>query len=608
MTHVTAGEHRSFRKPLVGFAGMLAAATALSSAATQYIADQAGYSPLLGQPITGHLYAPWAWLQWQQAPWAPDLHTAFALAESGLLATVALGALAAMSISNMQRRRPRKYVDAHGTARFATEKEIRASGLLPGLSGVYVGAWTDHKGALHYMRHDGPEHIAAIAPTRSGKGVGLVLPTLLSWPASTVVFDEKGELWNLTAGWRAQHAENVVLRWQPGSPDQSCGFNFLEEVRVGTPYEVADAQNVAIMLCDPEGKGLKDHWDKTAYALITGVILHECYRAKGRGETASLPDVAYALSNPTRPADVIYQEMIHNTHLNGQRHEVVAAAGRDQMNREAKERTAVHSTATTYLELFRDPLIAGNSRQSDFRITDLMNHDRPVSLYILVAGSDKVRLRPLVRLMLTTIMRGLTGVNIEYRDGKPTTPHQHRLLLMLDEFPSLGKLAVIEDALAKCAGFGIKAYLVMQDREQLLAAYHAHETIMSNCHIRIAYAPNKIETAEWISKMLGTRTVVLDSYSESGKRSGFLSQVTHTFHQTSRPLITPDEVMRLQAPRKEGDRIVEAGELLLFAAGMPPIRGSQILYFQDPTFAWRASIPPPATPQTIRRTERYVIS
>jgi len=309
------------------------------------------------------------------------------------------------------------------------------------------------------------------------------------------VFDEKGELWNLTAGWRSQHAENVVFRWQPGSPDQSCKFNFLEEIRLGTPYEVADAQNVAVMICDPEGKGFKDHWDKTAYALITGLILHELYRARALGEVASLPDVAFALSDPSRTADALYQEMIDNRHLNGQRHSVVAAAGRDQLNREPKERTSVHSTATTYLELFRDPLIAGNTKTSDFRIADLMNHEKPVSLYILVPGSDKVRLRPLVRLLLTTIMRGLTGVDIRYTDGKPHIPHKHRLLLMLDEFPSLGRMTVIEDALAKCAGFGIKAYLVMQDREQLLAAYHAHETIMSNCHIRIAYAPNKIETA-----------------------------------------------------------------------------------------------------------------
>ncbi len=607
MANETPAARKSIWKPIIGAAGMLLGATALCSAATQYIASQAGYDPVLGPPILGHLYAPWAWLQWQQASWASSLSSAFSSVESGMLAAMSLGMLGVFTASNARRRRPRKYDDAYGTARFATEKEIRDSGLMPGLAGVYVGAWTDRKGELRYLRHDGPEHIAAVAPTRSGKGVGLVLPTLLSWPASTVVFDEKGELWNLTAGWRAQHAENVVFRWQPGSPDQSCKYNFLEEIRLGTPYEVADAQNVAIMICDPEGKGFKDHWDKTAYALITGLILHECYRAIARGEVASLPDVAYSLSDPSRTADALYQEMVNNRHLNGQRHSVVGAAGRDQLNREPKERTSVHSTATTYLELFRDPLIAGNTRTSDFRVADLMNHDKPVSLYILVPGSDKVRLRPLVRLMLTMIMRGLTGVDIRYDEGKPIIPHKHRLLLMLDEFPSLGRMTVIEDALAKCAGFGIKAYLVMQDREQLLAAYHVHETIMSNCHIRIAYAPNKIETAEWISKMLGTTTVVMDTYSESGKRSGFLSNVSHTYHQNSRPLITPDEVMRLSAPRKERDRIIEAGELILFAAGMPPIRGSQILYFRDPIFAWRASVPPPTQHASIRGQLTYAV-
>jgi type IV secretion system protein VirD4 len=607
MANETSAARKSVWKPIIGTAGMLLGATALCSAATQYIASQAGYDPALGPPIVGHLYAPWAWLQWQQAPWASSLSSAFSAVESGMLAAMSLGMLGVFTASNASRRKPRKYDDAYGTARFATEKEIRDSGLMPGLSGVYVGAWTDRKGELRYLRHDGPEHIAAVAPTRSGKGVGLVLPTLLSWPASAVVFDEKGELWNLTAGWREQHAENVVFRWQPGSPDQSCKYNFLEEIRIGTPYEVADAQNVAIMICDPEGKGFKDHWDKTAYALITGLILHECYRAKARGEVASLPDVAYSLSDPSRTADALYQEMVNNRHLDGQRHSVVGAAGRDQLNREPKERTSVHSTATTYLELFRDPLIAGNTRTSDFRDADLMNHDKPVSLYILVPGSDKVRLRPLVRLMLTMIMRGLTGVDIRYDEGKPVLPHKHRLLLMLDEFPSLGRMTVIEDALAKCAGFGIKAYLVMQDREQLLAAYHVHETIMSNCHIRIAYAPNKIETAEWISKMLGTTTVVMDTYSESGKRSGFLSNVSHTYHQNSRPLITPDEVMRLRAPRKERDRIVEAGELVLFAAGMPPIRGSQILYFRDRIFAWRASVPPPSQAASIRQQLTYEV-
>ena len=120
------------------------------------------------------------------------------------MAVVALVVLAA------RERRALRHDDVHGTAHWASRAEIKATGLLPGPGrpgvGVYVGGWTDRRGRLHYLRHNGPEHIAAIAPTRSGKGVGLVVPTLLSWPHSVVVNDQKGELWSMTAGWRNAEA------------------------------------------------------------------------------------------------------------------------------------------------------------------------------------------------------------------------------------------------------------------------------------------------------------------------------------------------------------------------------------------------------------------
>jgi hypothetical protein len=123
-------------------------------------------------------------------------------------------------------------------------------------AGVYVGGWRDDRGRLHYLRHNGPERIAAIAPTRSGKGIGLVVPTLLSWPHSLVVNDQKAELWHLSAGWRAQEAGNIVLRFDPGAASGSIGFNPLAEIRLGTPREVGDVQNLVTILVDPDGKGL----------------------------------------------------------------------------------------------------------------------------------------------------------------------------------------------------------------------------------------------------------------------------------------------------------------------------------------------------------------
>ena len=447
----------------LGSFGVAVGAAIVSGAASQFVAYRVGYHPALGAPVLGHLYAPWKWIEWQQAPWSIGARRTFQIVDAGMFTAATAALFGGLAYSSSSRRRPKKHEGVHGTARFQSETEVRKSGLLPRKpgqphAGAYVGGWTDQKGRTHYLRHDGPEHLIVIAPTRSGKGVCNVNTTLLSWPASVAVYDEKGELWELTAGWRAKHAGNIAIRLEFGAVEGSAGFNFLEEVRLGTPHEVADAQNIAQMLCDPNGKGLEDHWQKTSFALLTGLILHVLYARKTRGETASLSDVARALSDPARPADQLWQAMVDNLHLKTGPHPTVAAAGRDMMDREARERGSVLSSAKTYLTLFGDPLIAQNTQRSDFRIMDLMDHERPVSLYVITRGSDKERLRPLVRLLFTMMARTLMGVPVTFQNGQPVMPHKHRLLMMLDEFPSLGRMHVIEDALPKCAGYGIKCF------------------------------------------------------------------------------------------------------------------------------------------------------
>jgi type IV secretion system protein VirD4 len=604
---------RTLRKTTVlGSVALIGGMVALSSAATQFAAWQVQYHSALGTPWVGHFYAPWSWIAWQQSPWAPNASATFRIIDSSLMGVVSIGMLACVAVSNGRRRKPVKHEGVHGTARFQSELEIRRSDLLPrhgqSHAGVYVGGWTDAKGCVHYLRHDGPEHCMVIAPTRSGKGVGNILPTLLSWPASSLIYDEKGELWALTAGWRAQQAGNVAIRWEPGAVESSAGFNFLEEVRLGTPYEVADAQNIAQMICDPNGDGIegKDHWGKTSFDLLSAVILHVMYTARAERKTASLAGVAFALSDPEEKSDALWEEMRTNRHLPTGAHAVVAAAGRDQLDRPERERGSVLSSAKTYLTLVKDPIVAANTRRSDFHITDLMNHERPVSLYIVTRGGDKERLRPLVRLLLTMAMRQLMGVALKYQDGQPLMPHRHRLLMMLDEFPSLGRLQIIQDALPKCAGYGIKAFLAAQNREQMFGAYGQHQSITANCHVRIVYAPNEWESAEWISRMIGNTTIVKQDVTESGTRFGPLKNVSRTYHEVSRPLLTPDEIMDLKKPRKgEDGQIIESGAMVIFMAGERPIFGTQILYFLDPVFARRATIEPPATGSTRRERQLF---
>ncbi len=499
-------------------------------------------------------------------------------------------------------RRLRPFENLHGSARFARFDEIKKMGLLEP-SGVYIGGIKNREKTL-YLRHNGPEHILAFAPTRSGKGVGLVIPTLLSWPESLVCLDIKGENWALTAGWRKEHGRNICLKFEPSATHGSVKFNPLSEIRLGTEKEVSDVQNIATMIVDPDGRGLSDHWAKTGYSLIVGTALHCLYVEKAQGRIATILDIANCLADPERPLEKTFQEMLTTAHRVDGPHPVVAACAREMLNKAENELSGVVSTAMSFLSLYRDPVVAKNTAYSEFKISDLMNYERPVSLYIIVPPSDKDRLKPLIRLLINQIVRSLTQT-MEFKDGESVRHYKHRLLLMLDEFPSLGKLDIFQESLAYIAGYGLKAYLITQDLSQLHAAYGKDESIMSNCHIRIAFAPNKPQTQELLSQMLGTASINKLSTS-STKLPGLLkpAQFSTQWVETQRPLMTPEECGRLPGPIKDKDgKILEAGDMLIFSAGFVPIYGKQILYFKDPVFKARSEISAPR--ETEKVTEDF---
>lgn len=576
--------------------------------ATQYAAHKLGYQELLGLPLlkmkTWKLYSPWDFFIWLwRYGHVPDTDKVWKVGEY-IIATLHFLFIPAIWINVRAAKKASGKSDLHGSAHWATEDEIRETGLLQKKpTGVYVGAWLSpappRRGLrlrkpktvpMHYLTHDGPEHVLAFAPTRSGKGVGLVIPTLLSWRQSAVVHDIKGEAWAVTSGYRAATGQ-ICLKFDPTARDgSSVKFNPLDEIRIGDEREVADVQNIATMIVDPDGKGLADHWAKTGHALLVGAILHVLYSEKDK----TLRGVASFLSDPARTMEQTMEAMMNTHHLGDQPHQVVAECGRDMLNRSENERSGVLSTAMSYLSLYRDTIVAKNTERSEFKIRDLMNHDKPVSLYLVVPPSDKDRLKPLVRLVLNQIVRLLTE-KMEFRDGRSVAGYKHRLLLMIDEFPSLGKLEIMEEALAFIAGYGLKAYLICQDVTQLQKAYGREESIISNCHVRVAYAPNKIETAKMLSEMCGTMTVFKVMRNYSGNRlNPVLMHVMAQEQETQRPLLTPDECMRLPGALKsaDGQQIVEPGDMLIFVAGFAPIYGKQILYFRDPVFDRRSKALP----------------
>jgi len=523
---------------------------------TQWVAFRLGFQPQLGPAwfeIAGWpVYYPpalfWWWYFYEA--YAPRI-----FAEGGIIA--ASGGFISIAVAitmSVMRAREANDIDTYGSARWADRTEIERTGLL-GPDGVVLGRYE-----RDYLRHDGPEHILCFAPTRSGKGVGLVVPSLLTWPGSAIVHDIKGENWQLTAGFRAKHGR--VLLFDPTNA-ASAAYNPLLEVRRGE-WEVRDVQNVADVLVDPEGSLEKrNHWEKTSHSLLVGAILHVLYAEADK----TLAGVAAFLSDPRRTIEATLDAMMATRHL-GEKgpHPVVASTARELLNKSDNERSGVLSTAMSFLGLYRDPVVAAVTSRCDWRIADLIADPKPSTLFLVVPPSDISRTKPLIRLVLNQIGRRLTE-DLHAKDRR------HRVLMLLDEFPALGRLDFFESSLAFLAGYGIKSFLIAQSLNQIEKAYGANNAILDNCHVRVSFATNDERTAKRVSD------------------APWLGHIMVSRSETARQLLTPGEIMQLPPD----DEIV-------MVAGTPPIRAKKARYYTDPRLMER--VLPPPDPATIAVSAR----
>jgi len=535
--------------------------------ATQWTAWRLGFQPQLGPSwfeLAGTpVYLPLAFFWWwyHYDAYAPSIFLeGAAIAASGGFASIAI----AIGMS-VWRAREAKTITTYGSARWATKSEVRAAGLLDP-DGVVLGRFS-----REYLRHHGPEHVLCFAPTRSGKGVGLVIPTLLTWPGSAIVHDIKGENWELTAGWRARFGS--VLLFDPTNPG-AAQYNPLLEVRRGDT-EVRDVQNVADILVDPEGAlERRNHWEKTSHSLLVGAILHVLSAEADK----TLAGVANFLSDPRRPIETTLRAMMATPHLGDRPHPVVASAARELLNKSENERSGVLSTAMSFLGLYRDPVVAKVTSRCDWRISDLVVRERPATLYLVVPPSDISRTKPLVRLVLNQIGRRLT-------EQLHARGRRHRILLMLDEFPALGRLDFFESALAFMAGYGLKSFLIAQSLNQIEKAYGPNNAILDNCHVRVAFATNDERTARRVSDALGTATELRAMKNYAGHRlSPWLGHLMVSRQETARPLLTAGEVMQLP-PTDE----------VVLVSGTPPIRAHKARYYEDSRLKSRILRPPTLT-------------
>lgn len=565
------------------FVALLACTLLGSVAATQYLARTFAYAPELGAPVASiagtRLYPPFCWYTWQKQ-WARHARRPFAIALGISFGGLIVGVGVALRLRGGSGK-PLP-TGAYGTARWSKTEELAAHELL-GDRGIVLcqteaadlrrrpnGGWRQHQpGKL--IRHDGPEHAIAFAPTRSGKGVGVVVPTLLAWTGSVIVYDPKRENWDLTAGWRRTFSH--CLRFDP-STKHSVRFNPLMEVRPA-PLDVRDAQNIAEILVNPDTtEEQRDHWKLTGHAFLVAAILHVLYSE----EDKSLAGVLKFLTDPSRTLLEQLLIMLETRHLPDGPHPAVAGGAREMLNRSENERSGVLSTAISFLSLYRDPVIAANTSASDFALADIMCAQSPVSLYLVVPPSDFDRTRPVMRLLLNFFGRRLTEYLDQVDGPGGLRDKRHRLLYLIDEFPTLGRMPFFVTSLAFLAGYRIKCLLIAQSLNQLDQAYGRDNPILDNCHIRLTYGANDERTAKRISDLIGQTSLVRVQLSES-KREGFLAapQVNRSYQEHGRALQTPDELLSLPFP-----------EAVLMVGNLRPYRAKKVFYYDDERFRGRA--------------------
>ncbi|WP_363351678.1 type IV secretory system conjugative DNA transfer family protein [Methylocystis echinoides] len=476
------------------------------------------------------------------------------------------GAIAAFGLlGTVLRARPRPL---HGAARFASLREIEAAGLRA-KHGLLLG---EAHGKL--LTFGGTEHVIVYAPTRSGKGVGVVIPNLLSWSDSVVVLDIKKENFLKTAGFRAQHGQKVYL-FDPFDPQgRTARYNPLSAVRRDQGDLYDDLQRIAGMLFPPDLRG-DPFWTEAARSAFIAI----------GGYTAETPHLPFTIGE-------ILRQLTATSDVKAHFEEVLSArqSGPDALSAScvaalndfisASENTlqSVRKTVTARLGLWLNPRIDAATSASDFDLAVLRSE--PISIYLAVTPDNLDRMAPLLNLFFQQV------VDLNARELPEHNPaYSRQLLLLLDEFPSLGHVGVLARSVAFVAGYGIRLLTILQSPSQLRAIYGPDEAknFLTNHAVEIVFTPKEHDVAVELSERLGTQTVEAKSRSRPWGFSSRASSETISDHR--RPLLLPQEL-----------KLTPKSKSFVLVAGAPPILADKLVYYEDHRFSARLAPPPVIEP------------
>jgi type IV secretion system protein VirD4 len=523
--------------------------------ATQVFAWQYGFPPQLGRPVTQapKLYWPYAILQW--AWWwgrrSPHLFKWAGITGGGVCG---IFLLALCRTSSPPQKPP--------SARWATRRELQRLGLFAA-HGVVLGKY-----GRRIVRYDGPAHVLCVGPTRSGKSVAHVIPTLLDWRESVVVHDPKGELYSKTAAWRRTFSEVIYLHPTAAQTDH---YNPLDAIDLGSDDEIGQTQIVADMLGDPDEErergGAAEHFGELADEFRRGLILHGLTTGRAR----TLPALAAMLTGP-QPVTELIEEMATNAHP------AVQHASYVMRDIHQREFSAVLTTARRALFLFIDPRIAEMVSRSDFSLRDVRERARPMSIYLSIPFAQQDRLRPLSRLIIRQIQQhALSRLD----------PWPRRLLMLTDEVAALGRFPMLEAALDYAAGHGVMLDNISPSLNPLIKLYGPQQNFWEGSGIRLVFSPNSAGMARVMAQETGEAVVEKQRIMVARDPFRIMRDKTTVTRETAlEPLLSPTALQ--QMPKDT---------VLLLIGNAPPVLLKKAPYFTQRQWRHRgghANDAPPA--------------
>lgn len=476
----------------------------------------------------------------------------------------ALGSLAAVGLL-IAAVRMRQTGDVFGDSRFMTGLEARGKGFRA-KSGVILG-----RIGRDLLRVEDDKHVLVVGPTRSGKGVGFVIPNALSWRGSLIVLDIKRENHTLTAAHRRDCLRNAVFLFSPGSA-RSHRYNPLDFVRSQPGERATDLQKIAEFMV-PRGTTGTPMWQNEAKALLVGLLSYvlesELYRGRRR-----IGEVLRLLRTQEDTAIVLNRVLEREPYLPRLARDSLAAF----INKAEKERSGVRSELTSALKIWANPLIDAATSGSDFDLRQLRR--KPISIYIGVQLTELAVVRPLLSLLVQQAADAMTR-------AEPGRDEPHKVLFLLDEFPALGRMEPIVETMPVVAGYGMKLAIVVQGLAQLDHLYEesGRNVLLANAAHQLVLAANDHATATFVSEALGRRTIRYKTESRQHQHWGGLPRVTRQEHVKERSLMMPEEVRRMDPNR-----------FVLLTETERPIFGTKLRYFETAPFKAQADAARQAVP------------